>query len=552
MSTRVQELFQAKIKKVVLAYERGQEIKVIAQETGVSPPTITKWLIQEGYRRRKKGRVPLAMKARILDLKSRGWELDQISSLLRIDLDQAREWSKPFANPILGGEKDPLKIKGQKKRKKDKVRGRGRGRPPKPSKKKDKWPPDRHKCDKHWTPLEKSYVIELIEKGISPLAIYRKTRASRKRQIKIWREGGGAGFPPNFPPPKGPFRSGAAPESAEQRKAAIKAFQKSAEDRLKQLEDQAAERQRRIAELEAQVAQEEKIIQQLESQRKKLAVDLREKAERLAQAQAAMKKREIAESRGRRVLPGSYEQEALGLEPGTKIEPGKPGRPSLPRPAHLGGYADNEEFFAISRDWKDLEDATDDELALFASYLTSRGFPSRVESSGDQPRAYFESTWPKKVESKWNSAVDSGLELIEKYKDRKSELQPKKMFSKGIARYLAKAYSAFEDPAIPSGEKSELKDELLDDWARLKKIDRLILIFSMGSASSDGLPTSEGIIRGRAAKILLEKASRAAAGELSARLQESEKKKMIRQAERDEVDAILSGARLALESGEGS
>ena len=557
MSERVQEIFDAKIRKVVLAYEGGTNEKTIARQVGVSGPTIAKWLTKEGYKRRKKGRIPLAMKARVRDLHLRDWDDDKIAGLLNLSPEQVAEYSSPQKNPILGGEKDPLKIKGQKKRKKKKTKGK-RGRPKKDKSKRGAgWPPPKHRCRKHWTPIEEAYVLELMERKIKPLAIYRRMRASRKRQIKIWRRHGGKGLPPNFPPPKPPPTSPppVPPGAGEaKRLKAARAMEMSAQDQLRMLEEAEAERQQRIAELEAQAVEEERKIKALEAERKQLIAERKEKARRLEEAKAALKKRELppGKKKKRKVLPGSFEAEELGIPVGAAVEPGKPGRPALPKPKHLGEYADNGRYFAVSKDWVDLQDASPDELALFADFLTLKKFPARVERSGDQPKAYFDSTWPKKVDSRWVKAVEAGLELIETYRARKKQLASKKMFSRGIANYLAKAYDAYANPKLSEKEKKAAKEDLLDDWARLKKIDRLILIFGMGVSDANGAPTSKGIERGRAAKILLEKEAQAAAKKLAEKKAETGKRRAVQSAEDDEISAILAGgkARLALPEGE--
>src|SRR3990172_12689376 len=116
MSDKVQGLFNAKIRKVVLAYESGVNMKAIAQQVGVSAPTVAKWLTGEGYRRKGSGRIPLAMKSRGGDLQARGWGADAISKLLGLSVKNVDSLSGPHKNPVFGREKDPLKIKGQKKR----------------------------------------------------------------------------------------------------------------------------------------------------------------------------------------------------------------------------------------------------------------------------------------------------------------------------------------------------------------------------------------------------------------------------------------------------
>lgn len=551
MSSRVQELFDANIKRVVSAYEKEVDIKIIAQKIGVSPPTITKWLVQEGYKRKKKGRIPIAMKSRVQELDRRGWDHPRIASLLNLSLSQIEEFSKPLKNPILGGEKDPLKVKDKKLKKKEKTKSRKGTKETRSKKKDEKWPPERHKCNKHWKPIEKSYVLELIEKRVKPLTIYKKTRASRSRQIKIWREGGGEGLPPNFGPPKATkSTSPSAAREISKRREEMAIVHKDADEKLKKLEELASHRHQRIAELEAQIIEEERKIKQLEYEQKRLVLERREKSERLSQARAAIEQRRPAAVERARVLPGSYESEVLGLEPGTIIEPGKPGRPALPKPAHLGEYADNGKYFVVSKDWADLSDASKDELKFFAYHLTAKGFPSKVETKGDQPKAYFESSWPKSVENKWLSAVESGLSILDRYKERKQELKSKKMFSAAIARYLAKAYTAYADPSVSEEQKEIEKEELLDIWARIKKIERFIMIFEMEVANNDGSPTKKGIDLGMAAKAHLKKASREVSEKLLEEQEASRRKKALREAEQEEIENILSMGRLALTTGE--
>ena len=559
MSARVQELFSSKIRKVVLAHEGGVDLRVIASQVGVSPPTVAKWLTEEGYKHKRRGRVPLAMKARVRDLHLRGWEPARISQLLRLTPEQVASWSDPRENPILGGEKDPLKVKGQRRRKRDKTEGRKRGRPKrkKPSGKRGgPWPPARHRCRKHWTAPEEAYVLQLMETGIRPLVIYRRMRASKSRQLKIWRKFGNEGPPPNFPepkePPTGPVGPGLPPAEYKERRAKARALERSADEQLLVLEEAAVARQQRIAELEAQAVEEERKITLLEIEQKNLLTERKEKAKRLAAARAILEKKGmLPPPKKRRVLPGSFEAEELGLKPGAVVEPGKPGRPAMPKAKGFGQYADNGRYFAVSKEWADLEDASTDELALFADFLRLKKFPAKVESSGDQPKAYFDSTWPKPVEARWTKAVDGGLALVEKYRARKKKLASKKMFSKGIAKYLAKGFDAYANSDLSAAQKSTAREELLDEWARLKKIDRLILIFGMGVSERDGTPTSKGIERGRAAKILLEREATTVAKKLTERQQVTRKRRALQGAEENEVAAILAGGREALALPEG-
>jgi len=528
MSNRVQELFDANIRKVVKSYERGEDISSIASKIGVSPPTISKWLNKEGYKRKKKGRVPIAMKARVRDLHLRGWDDNKISSFLDLRPDQVSEWASPIGNPILGGEKDPLKVKGLKSVKKDKKLKKKSAK----KEKEEKWPPPKHRCRKHWKPIEKAYVLELMENGVRPGAIYKRMRASKGRQTKIWHDSGGKGRPPNFPPPRdaGPPPTGPAPVRG--RRSEVAALEAASDAKIATLEAAASARQERIRALEAQAEEEKRKIKRLELEQKMLLAERMEKDKNLAIAQKAMESRGSKKPVKRRVLPGSYEKEVLGLKEGSIIDQGKPGRPSLGIPDNLGEYADNGEFFTVSNDWADLEDATRDELEAFALTLSSKGFPAKV-SRGDQPKAFFDESWPKSIEDKWIRAVDSSFEFLEKYKARKDVIAEKRSPPKGISEYLASAHDAYGGGL--SGDQAEYaRDDMLDNWARLSKVDRYILVLNMGMANKDGEPTSKGIEAGRSAKMHLRKISKSAEPVISDRARR-----------KSEVDAILGTRRPA-------
>lgn len=421
MSERVKGIQENKIAKVVKAYERGMPMTEIAERSGVSPPTISKWLTQEGYKHKNKGRILLAMKARVRDLHLRGWSRDSISLLLGLSPRHVEEFSNPKENPILGGEKDPLKVKGLKKKVKKKKK-----------KKKDKnlveWPPKRHKCRKHWTADEKAYVLQLIQNDVSPADIYKRMRASRSRQIRIWKEAGGKGLPPNFPPSKGPFvppgPTGGAAASTElaEPKQAVK-VKRDDDDKIAALEAEARERKEKIRKLEAEKEKDEERL-------KVLASAVRGQKKKIESVKAISEKKKKPTELPKRVISGSYEAEVLGLPVGSSLEPKKR------KKKEVVDYADNGRYFVVSRDWADLADAKPDELKLFAGYLTSKRFPARVERSGDQPAAYFDGSWPKKIEERWVRAVDGGINLIDKYKEKKAKLKKNKMFSKRIAVYL--------------------------------------------------------------------------------------------------------------------
>ena len=528
MSDKVQELRERRMSKVVRAYERGMPLSQIAEKAGVSPPTVAKWLVQEGYKHKTKGRIPLAMKARVRELHLRGWDAQQISDLLNLGIPRVEELSDPKENPILGGEKDPLKVKHLKGKPQKRSK---RGRPPKEKVKKgEEWPPKRHCCRKHWTENEKAYVIQLIEKKIPPATIYKRMRASKSRQIRIWRAAGGDGLPPNFPPPKGPFEprdgAGLSPAEAEKARDRAKALEAAGDAQLAALEAESDARKEKIAALEAGKKAEENRIKALEAEQKRLAKERQEQARRLESASAAMEKRkELPEAKPsrRRVLEGSYEDEVLGLPVGSLVEPKKRGKP---KGKSISDYADNGRYFVVSKEWADLTDAKPDELKLFAAYLTSKRFPSRVERSGDQPQAYFNNTWPKKIEERWVKSVDNGLALIDRYREKKTKLRAKKMFSKNIAAYLIAVFDGYRNPKLNSSQKAEARRKADELWSQLSKLEQLIMIYDMKYADADGKPTSLGVDRSLAARMLVEKASKRAAKKLKERKSEAKKRSL--------------------------
>ena len=553
MSERVQELQSNRIGKVVRAYERGMPLSTIATKVGVSPPTIAKWLTQEGYKHKNKGRIPLAMKARVRDLHLRGWSDAEISRLLNLGMDRVQEFSSPIENPILGGEKDPLKVKGQKPKRRKKKKTKKRSGSKKKDKEKPDWPPPRHKCRKHWNENEKAYVLELIGKGISPGAIYKRMRASRKRQVRIWREAGNEGLPPNFPPPRGEFepQEGAKPMKESKRGAELRA---AGEEQIAALEAAAEERKARIRQLEAEAAADEKRI-------KELSREAQAQARRLESAEAAMAKRRglpAPKPTRRRVEAGSYEHEVLGLPVGSLAEPKQLGRPRTKKQTHE--YADNGRYFTVSRDWADLSDAKKDELTMFAAYLTSKRFPARATKKGDQPKAYFEGQMPKKIEDRWVKTVDTGLDLLEKYRAKKMALRKNKMFSKRIAFWLESVYDGWRNPSLNSSQKASARNLAGERWAKLSKLEKLVMIYDMEYAEKGGMPTTLGIDRSQAAKILAEKAGRRASRKLIQRNIESKQKAVqaaatapeLPAADEDDISSMLAQAqnKFALPEGE--
>jgi hypothetical protein len=135
--------------------------------------------------------------------------------------------------------------------------------------------------------------------------------------------------------------------------------------------------------------------------------------------------------------------------------------------------------------------------------------------------------WPKKIEKRWETAVNSGLILVEKYRKKKAVLRKKKMFSERIAIYLSAVYDGYRNRKLNAAQRKEARELAADHWARLGKLERLIMIYDMKLADADGKPTTLGVDRSMAAKMLLEKASKRAARKLTER-RVSTKKKAIR------------------------
>lgn len=520
MSERVQELRDTRMKKVVRAYERGEPLNSIASLVGVSPPTISKWLIQEGYKKKGKGRIPDAMKRRVADLQKRGWNDGQISSLLNLSVERVREFSEPIENPIMG-EKDPLKTRGGKRKKKAKGTKGKRGRPTKDEKSKTPgWPPPRHKCRKHWTPVEEAYVMQMMEDKVAPAEIYKRMRASKARQRRIWQKYGGKGNPPNFPPPKDPFTPPTPPSSdaAKKRREEAKAISDASVERLKQLEAEAEARKQKIAELEAEAAKDERRLKKLQQLNKEFKEEVRQRVE---QSEAARKKitkqlKDLPTPGRRRVLPGSYEAEVEGRKVGALKVPKKKGRKALPAVGN-GKYSDNGRYFTVSDRWPQLRGAARDEVEVYAAYLDSHKFPARATRKGELPSGYLNEEWPDKVDERWEKVNADALDLVKRYQERKLELRKSQNYSKQIIRYLVAAYDAYRNPKfknLDAKKREALRENVLEQFARAKKIDRLIMIFSLGVAEPDGAPTAKGIDRGFAARALLEKESRRVAGRI--------------------------------------
>lgn len=353
---------------IAKAYERGKHLEDIAKKYDVSSMTVHNWLKELGYKHSKgRGRYPKAMVGRAKDMFARGWGLDDISSILNVRREMVGEWlgAQPEDNPkgfkkrspeekdsalqkkmaelekrrakrgVLKKIPDPAKL-DELDKEPDKVK-RPRGRPPK-EEVEPPYPPPRHRCNKHWTEPEERYVLELIEEGKEPQAIYHRMRASKQRQRRIWRKHGGRGDPPNFPPP----RTGGGPPDrplpppvgapAAMPDDAPAAAMPTAipESVVEALSGEISDR-----------ARAESVLAEFKNEREKLEKQAQIESERIKRLRTSKEKKEdilrsmlgdgFGDALSNRVLEGSYEHMELGLKPGSR----KP--LELPSPEELAG-----------------------------------------------------------------------------------------------------------------------------------------------------------------------------------------------------------------------
>ncbi len=171
---RTEAVFETHFKDIAEQYEAGRDIKDIAQDMGVSAPTVSNWLRKGGYKRRKRGRTPDAMRARAHDLYNRGWDVAAIADLFKEKISDVEQWLIYEPPPVLQERFENPGTKPTKRRR------RGRKENPVPN------PP--HKCHTKWSDAEKAEVYTLMIEGLSVREIYYQTGASRTRQNQIFKE----------------------------------------------------------------------------------------------------------------------------------------------------------------------------------------------------------------------------------------------------------------------------------------------------------------------------------------------------------------------------
>lgn len=187
-------------------YEQREPYSSIAKDIGVSPATMLKWLIQEGYKYKTKGRYPRAMQKRAKQMLDREWEIEDVADLLKVEKKLVATWyARPLPEPRKKPKENPAPRRHQLSYRARQLIGD------------DRVP--RHRRGKRWEPKQKQYVTRLIRDRFSVIEIYRIMGASKARQSKIWKEiVGRRKTPPNFPTEKGPiYERRRLSESAQQR-----------------------------------------------------------------------------------------------------------------------------------------------------------------------------------------------------------------------------------------------------------------------------------------------------------------------------------------------
>lgn len=167
---RTRAIYEDHMDDIVRDFKGGAELREIATKYDVSPPTIANWLIKAGYKHRKKGRYPNAMKQNAVELEAEGWEPIAIANLFEVKLPYVLSWlgREPEGTGIYSTVAEP------------------------------ELEPEytRHVTGRRWTRAQKERVVDLVQSGIMSVAqIYRITNASRVRQQRIWSELVGTPFP---------------------------------------------------------------------------------------------------------------------------------------------------------------------------------------------------------------------------------------------------------------------------------------------------------------------------------------------------------------------
>lgn len=205
--TKAQKIREARWEEIQYRYESGEKYPSIANDIGVSAATMLKWLTEEGYKYKTKGRYPQSMRLRAKEMvKERDWEIEDVAELLNVDKKLVAQWYTSSDEPKPRKKKNPAPRRNQLSPEAQRLI-------------KDPRVP-RHKRGRKWELEQKRFVVQLIKKRFSIIEIYRIMGASKARQSQIWKElVSKRGTPPNFPSEEGPKRKHRPlRESSEQRK----------------------------------------------------------------------------------------------------------------------------------------------------------------------------------------------------------------------------------------------------------------------------------------------------------------------------------------------
>lgn len=191
--TKAEKLRKERWPEIRKRVEEGESYSAIAKDIGVSPATMLKWLMEEGYKYRTKGRYPQAMRRRVKELvDQQDWEIEDVALLLQIDKTLAARW---YTEPLPESKKRPKKNPAPRRHQLSAQAQRLISDPRIP----------RHKRGRKWEAEQKHFVVDLIRKRFSIIEIYRISGASKARQSKIWKElVSKRRTPPNFPSEEGP------------------------------------------------------------------------------------------------------------------------------------------------------------------------------------------------------------------------------------------------------------------------------------------------------------------------------------------------------------
>lgn len=175
LKSDIQKVREECIAEIISAFEDKIPVTVIAEQYDVTKYYITKWLKDEGYIVGKGRRPTLAAVARARDLAARNWPREEIGHLLNVREERVDKWLDRKNEPIHKNGEPPISIKGDLLKPYPFLKAQCNTAKKEPM----------HKHGKRWNLAQELHVLDLIEKGLSPGEIYRKSRASKKKQARL-------------------------------------------------------------------------------------------------------------------------------------------------------------------------------------------------------------------------------------------------------------------------------------------------------------------------------------------------------------------------------